>query len=333
MESELVEVKKQLDEAILQSDFDSIISCIKSASSFDMTKDLLKKTAIGVSIGKLRTHKDSLISKESKLLVDKWKAIVEKTNSETTTTKTTTTITKVEINVNSKPVKAVAASSTTTTSTTTTIKSENSSPSLSSSTSSTPPTTSSGTPKRKLESSDSSIKKIKVNKPITGPLADLRNKTIALIAESIVEGKDEDVATESTPEEIATEIESELFNIYQGVTKDYKAKIRSIKFNLKSNDQLKLSLLNRELDIEKFCSMDVMEMANKELQKEREKMAKYTTEAAISNTNNEATTDQFKCGKCKQRKCTYRQLQTRSADEPATTFVTCINCNHRWKFC
>jgi DNA-directed RNA polymerase subunit M/transcription elongation factor TFIIS len=41
----------------------------------------------------------------------------------------------------------------------------------------------------------------------------------------------------------------------------------------------------------------------------------------------------FKCGKCKERNCTYFQLQTRSADEPMTTFVTCLNCNNRWKFC
>ena len=44
-------------------------------------------------------------------------------------------------------------------------------------------------------------------------------------------------------------------------------------------------------------------------------------------------TSMFKCGKCKERNCTYFQLQTRSADEPMTTFVTCLNCNNRWKFC
>jgi transcription elongation factor S-II len=46
-----------------------------------------------------------------------------------------------------------------------------------------------------------------------------------------------------------------------------------------------------------------------------------------------ASTDQFKCGRCGQRKTTYYQLQTRSADEPMTTFVTCVNCNNHWKFC
>jgi len=45
----------------------------------------------------------------------------------------------------------------------------------------------------------------------------------------------------------------------------------------------------------------------------------------------EASTDNFTCGKCKSRECTYYQLQTRSADEPMTTFVTCTNCGQRWK--
>jgi transcription elongation factor S-II len=45
-----------------------------------------------------------------------------------------------------------------------------------------------------------------------------------------------------------------------------------------------------------------------------------------------AITDQWKCGKCKERKCTYYQLQIRSSDEPMTTFVTCINCGNRWNF-
>lgn len=45
----------------------------------------------------------------------------------------------------------------------------------------------------------------------------------------------------------------------------------------------------------------------------------------------EASTDNFTCGKCKSKACTYYQLQTRSADEPMTTFVTCTQCGNRWK--
>ena len=39
-----------------------------------------------------------------------------------------------------------------------------------------------------------------------------------------------------------------------------------------------------------------------------------------------ATTDEFKCGRCGQRKHAYYIAQTRSADEPATVFYTCVVC-------
>jgi transcription elongation factor S-II len=48
-------------------------------------------------------------------------------------------------------------------------------------------------------------------------------------------------------------------------------------------------------------------------------------------TKMEAATDTFTCRKCYSKKCTYYQMQTRSADEPMTTFVSCIDCGKRWK--
>jgi len=47
--------------------------------------------------------------------------------------------------------------------------------------------------------------------------------------------------------------------------------------------------------------------------------------------NIEAATDTFKCRKCHGRKCTYYSMQCRSADEPMTIFVSCIDCGNRWK--
>jgi DNA-directed RNA polymerase subunit M/transcription elongation factor TFIIS len=39
----------------------------------------------------------------------------------------------------------------------------------------------------------------------------------------------------------------------------------------------------------------------------------------------------YSCRKCKSRLVTYYELQTRSADEPATAFFTCHKCKNRWR--
>lgn len=58
---------------------------------------------------------------------------------------------------------------------------------------------------------------------------------------------------------------------------------------------------------------------------------KLKKDEQMLNTKKEAKTDLFKCGRCKKRECTYYELQVRSADESSTIFITCINCDNRWR--
>jgi hypothetical protein len=44
----------------------------------------------------------------------------------------------------------------------------------------------------------------------------------------------------------------------------------------------------------------------------------------------EATSRFYACPKCKARHCTYREVQTRSLDEPATIQCRCLSCGHHW---
>ena len=115
----------------------------------------------------------------------------------------------------------------------------------------------------------------------------------------------------------------------------YINRFRSIYSNINPklstcNKTLLRKLKNGKLKSQKLAFMTHQEMNPKKWKKlieEKIKRDKNLTEIDLS-----AATDEFKCYKCKKNICTYYQLQTRSADEPMTTFVTCLNCGNRWKF-
>ena len=48
--------------------------------------------------------------------------------------------------------------------------------------------------------------------------------------------------------------------------------------------------------------------------------------------NHNKTSDAFTCPKCKKKECEVSQKQTRSGDEPPTTFIKCLVCGHVIKF-
>jgi DNA-directed RNA polymerase subunit M/transcription elongation factor TFIIS len=62
------------------------------------------------------------------------------------------------------------------------------------------------------------------------------------------------------------------------------------------------------------------------IQAERLRLAESCSKESFA-----GTTSLFTCGKCKGKVCSYIQAQTRSCDEPMTTFITCRNCGNRWK--
>jgi len=133
----------------------------------------------------------------------------------------------------------------------------------------------------------------------------------------------------------ASQIEGEVFKLYNAVDNKYKEKIRQLYLNLKdkSNPHLREKVINDKISASEFCVMSPTEMASEQKKEEIKKIQDQNLFLARGAESQEAETDQFKCGKCKSRKCKYYQMQTRSADEPMTTFVTCCNCNNHWKFC
>jgi transcription elongation factor S-II len=133
----------------------------------------------------------------------------------------------------------------------------------------------------------------------------------------------------------AIAIEFHLFTKFGGINEHYKTKVRSLANNLKnkSNPGLRESVVSGEMSVEKLCTLTVDQLASEESQARDRKLAEEALFKARGAESAQAETDMFKCGKCKGRRCTYFQMQTRSADEPMTTFVTCVGCGNHWKFC
>eukprot|EP01135_Chromosphaera_perkinsii_P007067 Nk52_evm6s684 gene=Nk52_evmTU6s684 len=143
-------------------------------------------------------------------------------------------------------------------------------------------------------------------------------------------------AKQSKVIEIACAIESCVFREFKGDTgSKYKTRVRSRYLNLKDpkNPKLRDRVLMGKITPEQISVMSAEEMASDELTELRQEMNKEAIHNSFAGQNSTTQTDQFKCGKCKQRNCSYYQMQTRSADEPMTTFVTCNECGTRWKFC
>ena len=109
----------------------------------------------------------------------------------------------------------------------------------------------------------------------------------------------------------------------------YSSRLRSIYTNLKKNKELLELVKNEEITQQAFAFMTHQEMNPEQW---RPRIERKIKQDRLKYTNNiEASTDMFTCGKCKSKKCTYYEMQTRSADEPTTVFVTCLNCGKNWK--
>lgn len=114
----------------------------------------------------------------------------------------------------------------------------------------------------------------------------------------------------------------------------YLSRIRSFYTNIKSdsyvkNTTFKKRILNSEIDHKK-----ISQLSNHEINPEKWNdfiKKKIETEKLKYELKPEAMTDMFKCTKCGSRSCTYYEMQTRSADEPMTQFITCLDCNNNWK--
>ncbi|XP_036443128.1 transcription elongation factor A protein 3 isoform X11 [Colossoma macropomum] len=134
---------------------------------------------------------------------------------------------------------------------------------------------------------------------------------------------------------MAAEIEDHIYQEIKATDMKYKNRVRSRISNLKDpkNPNLRKNVLGGAIELSRIATMTAEEMASDELKQLRSVLTQEAIREHQMAKTGGTTTDLLQCGKCKKKNCTYNQVQTRSADEPMTTFVLCNECGNRWKFC
>ncbi|XP_016357991.1 transcription elongation factor A protein 3-like isoform X7 [Sinocyclocheilus anshuiensis] len=136
-------------------------------------------------------------------------------------------------------------------------------------------------------------------------------------------------------EGMAAEIEDHIYQEINATDMKYKNRVRSRISNLKDpkNPNLRKNVLAGAIELSRIAIMTAEEMASDELKLLRNVLTQEAIREHQMAKTGGTSTDLLQCGKCKKKNCTYNQVQTRSADEPMTTFVLCNECGNRWKFC
>jgi transcription elongation factor S-II len=109
----------------------------------------------------------------------------------------------------------------------------------------------------------------------------------------------------------------------------YIDRLKTVVFNLKKTPLLIEKLVTGYITPELFASMSHQEMYPDKWNKLIALKIKRDESKYVNRV--EASTDMYQCRKCKSRKCTYYSVQLRSADEPMTTLISCLECSYNWK--
>jgi hypothetical protein len=114
----------------------------------------------------------------------------------------------------------------------------------------------------------------------------------------------------------------------------YRQMVQSVLSNLHpqspvQNTRLLHRILEGEFPLHAIPTMSSYEMFPENWFMMKDKLLQR--EQKILEGNRSRATDQFKCRRCQKKECTYYELQTRSADEPMTIFITCLNCGKEWR--
>uniref|UniRef100_A0A3P9PQZ5 Transcription elongation factor n=1 Tax=Poecilia reticulata TaxID=8081 RepID=A0A3P9PQZ5_POERE len=305
-EEEIIRIAKKMDKMAQKKNGAGALDLLKELRSVPMTLELLQSTRIGMSVNAIRKQStDEEVTSLAKSLIKSWKKLLGGDKAPDEKRKEQTT-----------PVVSPSQGSPEP-------KEESSSSSNSSS---------------KSETSEVASNTFTTTSPRAPTTSDsIRLKCREMLASALQTGEDH-IAIGADCEELGAQIEEYILYITEiscNTDMKYKNRVRSRISNLKDmkNPNLRRTVLCGSVTPERMAKMTAEEMASDELKEMRKNLTKEAVRDHQMATTGGTQTDLFTCGKCKGKNCTYTQVQTRSADEPMTTFVFCQQCGNRWKVC
>jgi transcription elongation factor S-II len=120
------------------------------------------------------------------------------------------------------------------------------------------------------------------------------------------------------------------WNMYRSRAITLYENLRGDDSYVKNNQNLIEKIKSKEISLQAVAEMNAMELCPSRWKDVIERIIEKEKKLY---KGDQAASMFMWCSGCKKlSKCDYYQLQTRSADEPMTTFVACLECDKRWKF-
>ena len=120
------------------------------------------------------------------------------------------------------------------------------------------------------------------------------------------------------------------WNMYRTRAISLYENLRGADSYVRNNESLLSKITRGEISLKAVAEMSPIDMCPSRWKESIERIIE--TEKKLYFTQKSASIFMW-CSSCKKKtKCDYYQLQTRSADEPMTTFVNCLECGKKWKF-
>ncbi|XP_032415838.1 transcription elongation factor A protein 2 isoform X2 [Xiphophorus hellerii] len=291
---EVERIAKKLDKMVHKKNTDGALDLLRELKNMKMSLETLQSTRVGMSVNAVRKQSsDEEVQTLAKTLIKSWKKLLDGAEGKPD---------------EKKKEGSLVRSTSTSKDSGSTEKSEKSveTPTVPHRFTSFPPT------------------------PVTTD--NVRTKSRELLVAALQTGDDFKAAGVDC-EHLAAQIEERIFQEFKSTDMKYKTRLRSRISNLKDqkNPELRRNVLCGSIAPERIASMTAEEMASAELKQIREALTKESIREHQLSKVGGTETDMFICSKCHGKNCTYTQVQTRSADEPMTTFVLCNGCGNRWK--